>query len=140
MAQQGNWKVLEIEDLANDDKLLWEKYHRGQCPGLAEGMLDGSGARYFGIALLRNNAVGKQEKLVLLKTGRAGISVKTLVKSESIALPHVTWRASPGRYLDYNTGRYVDIKFDSIIYEEMEASSTQFYFDKNAILSLVASN
>lgn len=129
------WLIVAVSDLPDDDKALWNSYHSGLCPGMAAVASDGADRDSYALALLRRSNGKLVEQLVLLN----GSVEQLLVKPGEVVSPFVVYRIGPGNYVDHATGKKVSIAHDSIVYEKMESTSTQFYFVNGKLHSLLAS-
>ncbi len=65
ISKHANWRVLKYDDLPNDDKELWRKFHSGLCPGWTQVNFDNSGKNYYAVAFLAKNRSIKYEKIVI---------------------------------------------------------------------------
>jgi hypothetical protein len=135
----GDWKLVTVEDLIPENKLLWERYHKEVCPGVAAANLDASGVSSYAIALIRRLGSSNVEKLVLLRHQSGHLQELLLNQPMPVPIPLVVWRTGPGKFHDYGTGKTVKLGHDSIIYEQMESSGLQYYLSGGKIRSLVAS-
>lgn len=134
-----SWSVVQVSDLVEDDKLLWRNNHDKLCPGLAVAELTGTGRKAYALALIQNKNGENFEMLVLLTGSANKLEQHTLVKPNRVTSPFVVWRVGPGKFTDNNTGTTIFIAHDSIVYEAMESTSTQFYLKRGKIHSLLAS-
>jgi hypothetical protein len=127
------WVLLTRADLSADHQPMWDKDHKGLCPGMAEVALDSTGEKSYALALLKHDKSGTLEQLVLLKGGN-----KTVLEAPSPSGSVVVWRAPPGKYPNPETGKDIAIANDSIMYEMYEAAAEQFYFVKGKLRKLQA--
>jgi hypothetical protein len=119
------WTVLDITDLAADDRTLWNENHKGFCPGMARVVLDDSGEPSYALALLDKRM--KQEELVVLMAER-GKFREVILERPFPGDRLVVWRSPPGEWQDPYGGRRAHIIHDSFTWEEMEAAAQQIYF------------
>ena len=139
LALHPGWRIETIADLVPDDQKLWAQYHKGRCPGLARVALDTGGKISFALALLGNRGGKASEQLIVLKP--AGTDFKTFVLQPPFEGGRsVVWRAAPGKSSDMDTGRALTIPHDSIVFEEMESASQQFYFQRGKFHMLQTSD
>ncbi|HWA92596.1 MAG TPA: hypothetical protein VG889_21370 [Rhizomicrobium sp.] len=125
LAGHPGWTILDMPDLLTDDRLSWRQSHNGQCPGLTRVVLDGSGRVSFGLALVdRDNGL---EQVVALMAQAKGFRAYVLEPPVN-AVGAVVYRAPPGSAADEEAHVKVKIAHDSIVWEQMEAASRQFYF------------
>lgn len=140
----SGWSLVTVNDLVERDKFLWEKFHRGLCPGFAIVKLDGFSQDSYALALLKRSDDAVMEKAVLLTRRSGKFSAQELspprnIKYTDIPSPLVVWRAAPGRYQDLSSDKAINISSDSVIYEKMEAAATAYYLAHGRILSIVTS-
>jgi hypothetical protein len=129
------WVLLTRADLSADHQPMWDKDHKGLCPGMAEVVLDATKEKSYALALVRHGKDGTQEQLVLLN-GAAARPIALEAPSPSGSV--VVWRAPPGKFPNPETGRDVAIANDSIMYEMYEAAAEQFYFVNGKLRKLQA--
>jgi hypothetical protein len=132
---QPGWVLLTRADLSADHRPMWDKDHKGLCPGLAAVVLDAGKQTSYALALLKHDKGGTLEQLVLLKAGAAKPMV---LEAPSPSASAVVWRAPPGKYSDPETGKDVAIATDSIMYEMYESAAEQFYFVNRKLHKLQA--
>jgi len=84
-----------LEDLSNDDRDLWQRYHAGKCPGIAKGDVAGAGRKSCAVALLHNDTDGKllQQLIVWLRTGTSFSKIVLVRPVPVVAGPFVVWMA-----------------------------------------------
>src|SRR5215469_12528165 len=129
------WVLVTRADLSADHQPMWDKAHKGLCPGVAEVVLDGTKEKSYALALLKHGKDGTQEQLVLLK----GAAARPMVlEAPSPSGSIVVWRAPPGKYPNPETGKDVAIARDSIMYEMYESAAEQFYFVNGKLRKLQA--
>ena len=134
------WKLVELSDLPADDRALWVSNHQNSCPGFSSADQK-NGRSLIGVALIRRSPSGPTEEILLImQRSSSGVSIRLRVGPQRVISPFVTWAARPGAFEDRFTGNSVKISDYSIIYEKMEASSTQFCFQGGAIKRLVAAD
>ena len=143
LRSEPGWAFVDVKDLVDDDKNLWEQAHSGQCPGVAIVDLDGKGQSYA-LALLRVSGRQVVEKLVVVRRQSGQLKGRILVppanvKHTDVAAPFVVWRAGPDTYRDLKTGRQVKLAHDGIVYEKMEATATVHYLSKGRFSSILTS-
>jgi len=125
------WRILTLADLNKDQQMQWNEAHKAFCPGMAEVVVDATGAKSYALALL--DKAGKQEQLVLLHGSKP-----ILLEEPSPSTGVVVWRAPPGKYDDPSTGKKIAIATDSIMYELFESAAEQFYLVKGKVRRLQA--
>lgn len=142
MKYQG-WRVLEYNDLSEDDKAIWVKYHGAVCPGVA--LVNSANTpkedRTYGIVIVRGGEGIKRAKLLILKETNSVASLKTLYEENSVTNYPVIYKASPGVYRDfYDNSKTVTVSGDALIYEHLEASAIAFYHTGTQFHRLVISD
>lgn len=135
----AGWSVVSLADLPRDDQDLWHQYHKDLCPGVAELKLYGPADKSIAIALIKKSNGQILEKLVLLSGIKSPSVPEEIVPATSVTTPFVVWKTRPGIYKDQDTSTNVHIANESIIYEKMESTSTQFYVEDGKLKSLLAS-
>ena len=138
LRRHQGWRLLSVQDLSGEDQALWRRARAGLCPGFAQADLDGSGKVFFAAALIRTSAHIRTEILLLFPPG-ARTAPERLSGPDKGGPPYVTWRAGPGQSYDYATSRTVKIPHDSIMLEQLEANSTQFYLHNGKVRSILTS-
>jgi hypothetical protein len=116
-----------VNDLGSDDRALWQRYHRGLCPGAAIANF-GDGGKSYVLAMLDRSHAQLQEKLVVVKWAHANYSEQVLSPANKTDRVSVVWRLKPGSSYDYATGQTVSVRHDSVVYEVMESAALQFYW------------
>lgn len=139
ISEHRNWRVLKYDDLPNDDKQLWRKFHPRLCPGWTKVNFDNSDKNYYAVAFLAKNGSIEYEKIVIFRYKGNGVEIEKTIANDIIQTPLVLWTAKPGLYLNERNGKNVKISGESLIYEKMEAGSTQFFMVNGKILRLLAS-
>lgn len=136
----ADWTLVSRKDLVEDDQVLWDKYHRGLCPGFAVVDLDGRGKKTFALALLRRVNGNQEEKLVLLERSKNSFVDLTLAGAQPVDNPFVVWKGKAAKTYNYETDSYVLIQHDPIVYEKMESTSKVYYRVNGKFRSLLASD
>lgn len=132
------WSTVALSDLSLDDQQLWVRRHPNLCPGMAAGKLDSSARTWYALALLKNDHGKIYERVVLLVKNKHELTSQMLSVSQEVSSPFVVWRARPGIFLDYRTGKKVIIKYDSFVYEKIESAAVQYYLRDGRIRKLIA--
>lgn len=131
-----------IDDLLDpESRELWhESARKGLCPGFAVSDMDGSGRKWYGLALLYKKDGKASEKLVLLSPGAGGLKEQTLYDEPVTGEPQVVWHNGPGEYFDYNTDRTFHISHDTIMYDRIEKTTTAYYLENGKLRSALTSD
>ena len=138
----SGWRAVTLEDLPTDDRELWQRHHRGKCPGIAVADTAGTGQKSCAIALLQNDADGKlqQQLMVWLRTGTGFAKTVLARPNPVVAGPFVVWTTPPGKSRAWDAGQPVDITHESFVYEKIEAVAWQFYLLNGTFHSLQSAN
>lgn len=139
LVDHKGWSILNTGQLRKDDQTLWRKYHPQKCPGMTAAKFDQTNRDFYALALTQQTQTGFAEKLIVLRKDGRRVEEWTISPASKTPILLVVWRVPPGVYLDEETGKKVRIPNDSIIYEEMEAGSLQYYYKAGKFLSLQAS-
>ncbi len=137
--EQDNWKILDPFDLQQVDAKIFRNNHQGQCPGIAMGNFYPRADSSYLIALVQtDDKKNLTEKLVLVtqKKGRTDTSV--VVPPTQVEKPSVVWKLVPGHYVGID-GTRAHISRDSFIYEQVNSTATQYYYDGSHLKSFVIS-
>ena len=133
------WRIVTIDDLPTDDKMLWNQDHVGKCPGISYGHFYDRITRSYVVALLRSPAPGKYVEQLLLLTPAGDHSTRlNVVRAMSVISPFVVWTLAPGKYAGIDGKTPIYIGNESFVYEKMEAVSTQYYFQQRRLRALRA--
>ncbi len=123
----SGWRAVTLEDLSNDDQHLWQRYHADKCPGIAEGDVAGAGRKSFAVALLRNDAGGlRQQLIVWLRTGSSFTKIVLVRPDPVVAGLFVVWITPPGKSREWDGAQTVNVTHESFVYEKMQAIAWQF--------------
>ena len=144
LRSEPGWAFVDVKDLVDDDKSLWEQSHHGLCPGVAIVDLDGKGQQSYALALLKGGSGRAIEKLVVIRrqSGRFMrwvLAPPANVMYTNVMAPFVVWRTSPGTYRDLKSGHQVKLTHHGIVYEKMEATATVYYLSKGRFKSILTS-
>jgi hypothetical protein len=134
------WRVLELSDLAEDDRKIWEQARGKVCPGVARGNFDGSGESQHAVLLLNRKARSAVLVVHAAKGKNGSYRLSKMLEGES-SRPPVIHRQPPGKYYRAEDTRSpIDIKTDVIYLESIEAGATVLYFSKGMPTQVVVSN
>lgn len=142
---EPQWRIVDVNDLVDDDQILWEKYHSGLCPGMVSVNLTGNGPRSYALALIKNDKEHRiSEKLIIATLINDQIVKHTLVPSTNImytdvASPFVVWKISSGSYHDLKTGLQIKVPHEGFVFEKMEATATLYFYLNNRYRSILLS-
>ena len=139
-AEQDGWKILSPFDLPTGDWKLWKNAHQGECPGVTAGNFYPKTDSSFIVALIQGDAPKNLlEKVVLLTTKKGQTITEIVVSPIQTTAPATVWKLPPGHYAGVD-GRRASISRDSLVYEKISSSATQFYYQGSNLRSLVISN
>lgn len=118
------WHIVTTNDLAQDDRIFWQKHSRDHCPGLTVVDFDGTGQPFTVLGLLRGSASNAEQMTIALR----GKDVHTLRAAHKAGNPTVLYREKPGTAKEWDSEKRVVIAHQSVSIVQMESSSEQFYF------------
>jgi hypothetical protein len=123
LATLPGWHIVTETDLRTDDQALWRQHHSGACPGLAKADLKGDGGASYGLVLRSGERI---RKVILVSDNRV-LREHLVIKHRTGAIP-VVHVAEPGPAYEFETRKRHDIAHQSLVFETMEASATQYYW------------
>ncbi len=134
------WAVIRPADLQADDRVLWARQHRRECPGFALADLDGSGRAFAVLGLISRRADDDSERVVLVRQVLGGLEVRVLIPDERAYSPLVLFRLPPGKAREWDSGTEIAIAHDSVGVAWREASSRQYYWSKGEFVCVQTSD
>jgi hypothetical protein len=90
--------VVSLSDLNQDDKMMFQKEHGSNCPGLARVDFYGDEKPTFALVLLRANGPQKAELIVAHQVQNQWQTL--LVDTADTSIVPVVWSEKPGKYDD----------------------------------------
>ena len=90
--------IVALTDLNADDKELFEKDHKGRCPGLVKVDFYGDGKPTWALALTAKEGPKAKAELVIARQLSKGWET-TLLDTTEWGVP-VVWSQAPGKYTD----------------------------------------
>lgn len=137
-----DWRILSYDDLHSDDKMLWNKKHDKECPGIAIGKYRTATESDYAVLIIPKKNTTKEAKLLTLnKVVGEKLSVKLLYEDKNITNYPVIYKSNPGQYYDfYDSKKSIVTKNDVIIYEHIEASAIVFYYIDGKYKQLLTSD
>jgi hypothetical protein len=119
---QAMWKRLTLEDLPEDDRILWHKYHDDNSPGIAvvRNKCFKHGIQF--IAQIRVSPRGLEERVTYSSRGK----LRLAFESRTVTTPFVIWTAPSGISKDVVTGKSYNVQGQSLIFEKMESIAYQY--------------
>lgn len=93
-----NAHVVSLSDLNQDDKMLFQKEHGSNCPGLTRVDFYGDGKPTLALVLLRANVALKAELVVAHQVQNQWQTL--LVDKADASIVPVVWSEKPGKYDD----------------------------------------
>jgi hypothetical protein len=138
--EQDHWKILSPFDLPTDDWKLWKNAHQGQCPGVAVGNFYPKTNSSYIVALIQGDDPKNLLEKVVMLTEKKGQPITEIVVSpvQTTALATV-WKMPPGHYGGVD-GTKASISRDSLVFEKIASSATQFYYQGSNLKSFPISN
>lgn len=122
------WKLVELQDLREDDQSLLRERPGADCPGVAEGNFERKGEKSYAVTLYRKEGDLKQILVVYSpKVADAKRNVIILDGPSTVSYLSVIWKIDPGVNSDIQ-GKKLKTKLDSIMYEAIESGSVLYYF------------
>ena len=138
--EQDHWKILSPFDLPADDWKLWKNAHQGQCPGVAVGNFYPKTNSSYIVALIQgDDPKNLLEKVVMLTEKKGQPITEIVVSPAQAATLTVVWKLSPGHYAGVD-GKKVSLSRDSLVFEKIASSATQFYYQGSNLKSFPISN
>ena len=138
--EQDHWKILSPFDIPSTDWKLWKNAHQGQCPGVAVGSFFPKTDSSFVVALIQgDDPKNLLEKLVLVTLKKDQPITEIVVSPVQATTLSVVWKLPPGHYAGVD-GKRASISRDSLIFEKVAGSATQFYYQGTKLQSFVISN
>jgi hypothetical protein len=138
--EQDHWKILSPFDLPTDDWKLWKNAHQGQCPGVAVGNFYPKTNSSYIVALIQgDDPKNLLEKVVMLTEKKGQPITEIVVSPAQAATLTVVWKLSPGHYAGVD-GKKVSLSRDSLVFEKIASSATQFYYQGSNLKSFPISN
>jgi hypothetical protein len=137
--EQDNWKILDPFDLQQTDAKVFKNNHQGQCPGIAIGNFYPKADSSYLIALVQSDGQNNlTEKLVLVTQKKGRTETAVVIPPTQVTKPSVVWKLAPGHYAGVD-GTHAHISRDSFIYEQINATAKQFYYDGSHLKSFLIS-
>jgi hypothetical protein len=138
-SSHSQWKVLELSDLTEDDRQIWEKARGKVCPGVARGDFDGSRKPQYAVLLLYRKTPTTLRLVHAVQAGNRPYRLLTMDEGES-SRPPVVHRQPPGKYYRAgDTKTAIDVRGDVIYLETIEAGATAFYFANGKLRKVLVS-
>ena len=140
VARAYGWSMLRLKDLNSDDRALWNASRPNVCPGFASAKMGMGSSPAYAVALLRKTQRGTEEQVVLLIRDKGHVQENILIKPHTVSNPAVVWRVGPGKTRAWDGGPTIDVAYDSIIVETIEATAKQFFFVRGRLRTVVTSD
>ena len=120
------WRLVQVSDLRSDDQTMWERTHRGKCPGLIVGHFENESDSAYAITLFQKTPRLRQ-LLAVIMAGPLTPKFRILSRPQEVAYLSVVSKLPPGRYSDA-AGKPLRIRHESISYEAIEAGEIIYYY------------
>ncbi len=126
------WRLLNSNDLAPEDRDVWNRTHPHACPGIAIGQYEGKSKVQYAVLMIPVKKSSRlKTKLVMLRLTPEGKIVPHVLyedKARLISYP-VIYKGGPGQYTDfYDPDNKIAVATDAVIYDRIGASASAFYF------------
>jgi hypothetical protein len=127
-ARFPGWKLVELQDLREDDQGLLRERSAADCPGVAVGNFELKEKKSYAVTLYKEKGDLKQILVVYRPTANSGKGeVVVLDGPRRVSYLSVIWKVDPGVISDAQ-GKNLMTTLDSIIYEAIESGSVLYYF------------
>lgn len=134
-----NWKILQPLDLSMADAKIFKNAHQGQCPGVAAGDFFPKADSSYLVALVQQDGQKNlTEKLVLVTLKKGRTETEVVIPPAPVTIPSVVWKLGPGHYAGVD-GTHTKLSRDSFVYEQIDSSAKQFYYEGSHLHSFVIS-
>jgi len=140
VSREPGWTLLRLKDLEAGDRAIWHAHKPKACPGFAAARLGVGSGLAFAIALIRTTAHRREEEVILLIPKGRHIQRRFLYRPYPVGNAEVVWRYPPGPTRAWDGGPTIKVAHDSIIVEEIESRTVQFYFVRGRMRSVVTSD
>lgn len=117
-----------LSDLSEDDRKLWLRAHPKACPGIASGHFEEAGRVAYAILLVPKTGNAGMCRIVVFSKETDGYAVRLLEEATcSGDSGLVISKEVPGTYSEFEDGKSVHLKLDSVNVEWLEKSSVLYY-------------
>jgi hypothetical protein len=125
------WRPKEIADLGKDDRQLWLKAHKKECPGIAVGHFESAGMPSYAVLLVpQSRPTGGYRILVFSKSPR-GDSYRSTILAHADTEGYsgiVIETAPPGKYSSFDDLKSVTINREGLYVEWIEKGIVLYYW------------
>jgi hypothetical protein len=137
--EQDKWTILQPVDLSTGDLQVWKNNHQGQCPGIAFGNFYPKADSSFLVALIQRDAQNNlSEKLLIITQKKDHSETALVVPPTPVTDPFVVWKLPAGHYAGID-GTRASISRESFVFEKINSSAKQFYYQGTTLKSFVIS-
>jgi hypothetical protein len=128
----SGWRPKQIPDLDPDNRQLWLKPHRNDCPGIAVGHFQSPDRLSYAVFLVPQSDPSGDYKLLVFNKGPSGDAYVWKVLGQARATTYsgtVIEIAPPGHYEDYEDARIsVTTTLDGFYLELIEKGAILYYW------------
>jgi hypothetical protein len=118
---------LVASDLNKDDQEIWDRTHKGECPGITSGRFASQSRLDYAVLLLNEQSAQRRVRLIVISSDAS--SATTVYSNDKVTNYPVIYVRKPGRYHDfYDRKKSVQVDSDVLIYEHIESRSLAFYY------------
>lgn len=135
-----NWKVADITDLTQEDRIVWQKTHPNVCPGVASGDFDGSKREQF-MVLLNTRSKPASSQLIFVGAKSGGGYAFERVSLWPLYWSSAIHRLPPGQYSDsYEREKKFNLKTDVIALGVSGDKASGYFFYNGELRSIFLSD
>lgn len=142
-SQFKEWRPRQLSDLESYDQKLWLKFHPRDCPGVAAGRYQSGDELSYAVLLVSKSTPNNGYKLIVVSKNRAQgtYSWKMLDSATGqVNSGTVVSTVKPGKHTDFERGKSVTIKSDSIDLQWLEQAAVLYYWSGGRYLKLQISD
>lgn len=115
------WSIVTESDLTEHNRVLWKAKHTRVCPGVAAGDYFGTRNPGYAITLIKHEATGTLQTLVMLKPNGHSYELIEIGKPQETSRALVLFKLGPGVFEDIETGEKVKSSRESVAFEDIAA-------------------
>jgi hypothetical protein len=131
-------RALKLFDLSREKQDLWlDSKRRDNCPGIATGNFETKVRLSYALVLIPINKDQPGFKFVVVNVKESSINFKLLYETDRPSNYPVIYRVPPGKYLDWQRTRSVQLSLDGIQLEQMEVRAILYYWKDGRYNELV---
>lgn len=139
-ARHSEWRILVASDLNKDDQEIWNRTHKGECPGIASGRFISPSRADYAVLLISKQSAHRRAQLIVI-TSSTFETATVYSSNEKITNYPVIYSGKPGKYHDfYDRKKFVQIDSDVLVYKYLESRSLTFYYKGSKFARLLTSD